>query len=109
MTNSFTATQRKVVGVIDETGASDAITVAAGMLLDVSLDFDTSTAFVGTLQLQRETNTGAANIAEWQTVESYTASAEKVAQSATQRRYRINCSAYTSGTAEIELTAGAFV
>jgi hypothetical protein len=58
--------------------------------------------------LQRETMTGASNVAEWQDVESYTASAEKVAQSATTRRYRLNCSAASSGTAEIELTAGNF-
>jgi len=109
MANSFTSTNKKVIGVIDATGASDSITASAGQLVDISVDFDTSTAFVGTLQLQRKTNTGAANIGEWQTIESYTASAEKVAQSATQREYRINCSVATSGSAEVELTAGVTV
>ena len=106
MANSFTSTNKKVVGSIDSTGASDSISVGAGQLVDVSVDFDTN-SYVGTIQLQRKTNTGAANIGEWQTIEEYTASAEKVAQSATAREYRLNCSADTSGSCEIELTAGA--
>jgi len=106
MANSFTSTRTRVVGSIDSTGASDAITVTGSKLVDISVDFDTATAFVGTIQLQRETSTGAANVAEWQTIEEYTASAEKVARSATTRRYRLNCSVATSGTAEIEMTAG---
>jgi len=105
MANSFTSSKRKVVGSIDSTGASDGIRAGAGQLVDVSVDFDTN-SFVGTIQLQRKTNTGAANIGEWQTIESYTASAEKVAQSAANREYRLNCSVATSGTAEIELSAG---
>jgi hypothetical protein len=108
MTNSFTGTNKKVVGSIDSTGASDSITVSAGQLVDVSIDFDTN-SFSGTIQLQRKTNTGASNVGEWQTIESYSASAEKVAQSATQREYRLNCSAAASGTAEVELTAGVTV
>ena len=68
--------------------------------------FDTN-SFSGTIDLERKTNTGAANIGEWQVVESYTASAEKVAQSATQREYRLNASTVNSGTAEFELSAGA--
>lgn len=106
MANSFTSSNKSVVGSIDSTGASDAIDVGAGQLVDISVDFDTATAFVGTIELQRETKTGASNVAEWQTIESYTGSVEKVAQSATRRRYRLNCSVATSGTAEIELTAG---
>ena len=90
MSNVETAlTQSMIIGTMDTTGVTSAITVRGGRLLDVSIDFDTSTAFVGTVELQRETRTGAANIVEWQTVESYTASAEKVAQSATTRRYRL--------------------
>ena len=108
MANSFTSTNKSVVGSIDSTGASDAITVSAGQLVDISVDFDTN-SFSGTIDLERETKTGASNAAEWQVVESYTASAEKVGQSATQRRYRLNCSVASSGTAEIELTAGVTV
>ena len=108
MANSFTSTSKKVVGRIDSTGSSDSITASGGQLVDISVDFDTN-SFTGTLNLQRKTNTGASNVGEWQTIESYTASAEKVAQSATQREYRINCSAATTGAAEIELTAGATV
>lgn len=106
MANSFTSTSRKVVGSIDTAGASDSITAPAGCLVDVSVDFDTN-SFSGTITLQRKTNTGASNIGEWQDVESYTASAEKVAQSAASREYRLNCSTATTGTAEIELTVGA--
>ena len=105
MANSFTSSNRKVVGTIDSTGASDSVTAGAGALVDVSVDFDTN-SFVGTIQLQRKTNTGAANIGEWQTIEEYTASAEKVAQSGASREYRLNASAVTSGTAEVELTVG---
>ena len=76
-------------------------------MLDVSIDFDTN-SFVGDIRLQRETLTGAANIAEFQDVEVYTASAEKVAQSATTRRYRLDVVTATSGTAEFDLTAGNF-
>jgi hypothetical protein len=108
MANAFTSSDRKVVGTIDSTGASDAITAPAGCLVDVSVDFDTN-SFTGTIVLQRKTNTGASNVGEWQDVESYTASAEKVAQSAASREYRLNCSVATTGTAEIELTVGAQV
>jgi hypothetical protein len=107
MANTETATTSSVYGQIDSTGAIGTITVKGSKLLDISVDFDTN-SFVGTIQLQRETLTGASNIAEWQTIEEYTASAEKVAQSATTRRYRLNCSVDTSGTAEYEMTAGNF-
>ena len=106
MANTETKNTSRIVGKIDTTGATGAITVKGSKLLDVSVDFDTN-SFVGTITLQRETATGASNIAEWADVESYTASAEKVAQSATTRRYRLNATV-TSGTAEYELTAGNF-
>lgn len=107
MTNAFVASKKKVVGAIDATGASDAIQASPGQLVDVSLDFDTATAFDGTIQIQRKTNVGVSNIGEWKTIETHTASAERVLQSATAREYRVNCSVATSGQAEIELTAGA--
>ena len=107
MANSFTSTTSRVIGVIDSTGASDAITVKGSKLLDISVDMDTN-SFTGTIQLQRETNAGAANAAAWETIESYTTSVEKVAQSATTRRYRLNCSVDSGGTAQIEMTAGNF-
>lgn len=106
MANTETVTGSSIVGTLDTTGSTSAITVRGSKLLDVSVDFDTN-SFVGTIILQRETRTGAANINEWQDVESYTASVEKVAQSAATRRYRLNCTA-SSGTAEFELTAGNF-
>jgi hypothetical protein len=108
MANTETLNTSRAVGAIDATGAIGTITVKGSKLLDISVDFDTSTAFVGTIVLQRETSTGVANIAEWQDVESYTSSVEKVAQSATTRRYRLNCTTATSGQAEYELSAGNF-
>ena len=102
------ATSSSIRGTMDTTGSTSAITVRGSRLLDISIDFDTATAFVGTIDLERETYTGAGNINEWQIVESYTASAEKVAQSATTRRYRLTATV-TSGSFEYELTAGNFV
>ena len=108
MANTETKTKNRIVGKLDTAGATGAITVSGSKLVDISVDFDTSTAFVGDIRLQRSTSTGAANIPEWQDVETYTASAEKVAQSATTRQYRLNCVTATSGTAEYELSAGNF-
>ncbi len=108
MANTTTSTASSSYGQIDSTGAVGEITVKGGSLLDISIDFDTSTAFVGTIVLERRTLTGTDNAPEWQAVESYTASTEKVAQSAITRRYRLNCTIDTSGTAEYELTAGNF-
>ena len=95
-----------MAGTMDTTGVTSAITVRGSRLLDVSIDFDTN-SFSGTVILQRETRTGAANVVEWADVESYTASTEKVAQSATTRRYRLSTTA-ASGTLEYEMTAGNF-
>ncbi len=108
MANTTTSTTSSAVGQIDATGVVGTITVKGSKLLDISVDFDTTTAFVGTIVLERETLTGSSNVAEFQAIESYTASVEKVAQSATTRRYRLNCTVATSGTAEYELTAGNF-
>ena len=108
MANTETVNISKIVGTLDTAGATSGITVKGSKLLDISVDFDTSTAFVGDIRLQRKTATGAANIGEWQDVETYTASAEKVAQSATTRQYRLNVVTATSGTAEFELCAGNF-
>jgi hypothetical protein len=96
-----------IAGTMDTAGSTSAITVKGSKLLDISIDFDTN-SFVGTVTLERETRTGAANVVEWQAVEAYTASAEKVAQSATTRRYRLTVAAGPSGTLEYELTAGNF-
>lgn len=108
MANTTTSSTSGAFGQIDATGVVGTITVKGSKLLDISIDFDTSTAFVGTIVLQRETLTGASNVGEFQDVESYSSSVEKVAQSATTRRYRLNCTVATSGTAEYELTAGNF-
>ena len=109
MANTETLTTSGAFGQIDSTGAIGTITVKGGKSVDISVDYDTSTAFVGTIVLERETLTGASNVAEWQTVETYTASVERVARSACTRRYRLNCTVDTSGTAEYELTAGNFL
>jgi len=108
LANTTTSTTSSAYGQIDSTGQVGTVTVKGGKLLDLSIDYDSSTAFVGTIILQRETLTGASNAAEFQNVETYTASAEKVIRSATTRRYRLDCTVATSGTAEYELTAGNF-
>jgi hypothetical protein len=108
MANTETVNHSRIVGTLDTAGQTTSITVKGGKLLDVSIDFDTN-SFVGDIRLQRETSTGASNVGEFQDVETYTASAEKVAQSATTRRYRLDVVTATSGTAEFELTAGNFV
>lgn len=102
MANSSSAFTTGVSGTFDSTGASTALDIAAGEEMDVSVDFDTN-SFVGTIQLQRQTLTGASGIGEYQTIESYSASAEKVALSSSARSYRLNCSVATSGTAEFEI------
>jgi hypothetical protein len=102
------ATLSSIRGTMDTARSTSAITVRASRLLDISIDGDTN-SFVGTVTLERETYTGAANINEWQAVEAYTASVEKVAQSATTRRYRLTVAAGLTGSLEYELTAGNFV
>ena len=102
------AISSSIRGTMDTAGSTSAITVRGSRLLDVSIDCDTN-SFVGTVTLERETYTGAANVNEWQAVEAYTASTEKVAQSATTRRYRLTVTAGLTGSLEYELTAGNFV
>ena len=109
MSNTETANRSSVKGKIDSTGAIGTITVKGGRLLDVSIEFDGASAFTGTIVLERETLTGASNVANWQPIESYTATVEKVAQSATTRRYRLNCTTDSGGDAWYEMTAGNFV
>ncbi len=108
MSNTETANTSSVKGQIDETGAIGTITVKGSKLLDISIQFDTADTFTGTIALQRETLSGVANAAAWVTIESYTATTEKVAQSATTRRYRLNCTTDSGGTALYEMTAGNF-
>jgi hypothetical protein len=105
--NTETLTTSGIFGTLDTAGSTSGITVKGSKLFDVSVDFDTN-SFVGTITLERETRTGAANIPEWQAVEAYTESTEKVGQSATTRRYRLTVTAGPSGTAEFEMTAGNF-
>jgi len=106
--NTETATTSSVYGTIDSTGAIGTITVKGSKLLDISIEFDGASAFTGTIALERETLTGASNVANWQPVESYTATVEKVAQSACTRRYRLNCTTDGGGIAHYEMTAGNF-
>ncbi len=80
ITSSFTAT-----------GAGNAMEV--GDSVNVSVDFTTGSG-VGTVAVQRSLDGGAT----WHTVESYTADAEKIADSAGGAMFRLNCTAYTSGT-----------
>ena len=108
MANTETLNTSSAIGQIDSTGAIGTITVKGSKLLDISIEFNGASAFTGTIVLERETLTGAANVSNWQAVESYTATVEKVAQSATTRRYRLNCTVDSGGIALYELTAGNF-
>ena len=108
MANEETANTSSVKGQIDSTGAIGTITVKGSKLLDISIEFATADAFTGTIVLERESLTGAANIPNWQAIESYTSTTERVAQSATTRRYRLNCTTDSGGIALYELTAGNF-
>jgi len=108
MANTETVTTSGAYGQITDTGAIGTITVKGSKLLDISIQFDTADAFTGTIALQMETLTGVSNAAAWVTVESYTGTTEKVAQAATTRRFRLNCTTDGGGTALYELTAGNF-
>ena len=109
MTNSVTSsTSSSIRGKMDAAGSTPSITVRGSRLLDISIDAVTG-SFVGTVNLERSTYTGAANIPAWQIVESYTTATEKVAQSANTREYRLTTIAGMSGYILYDLTAGNFV
>ena len=108
MANTETANTSSVKGQIDSTGAIGEITVKGSKLLDISIEFNGASPFTGTIVLERESLTGLANATNFQAIESYTATVEKVAQSATTRRYRLNCIVDSGGIALYELTAGNF-
>lgn len=108
MANTETLNKSRAVGQIDSTGQIGTITVKGGRLLDVTVNFDDG-SFTGTILLERETNAGAAGAASFETVDTFTASESVVAQSATTRRYRLNCTVDGGGTAYYEMTAGNFV
>jgi hypothetical protein len=105
MANTSTASRSKVIGSFDATGASDAITVSGSKLVDLAIDFS-GASFVGTIDLEWETDTGVANAKEWSILESYTGDTAKVVRTGTYRRLRLNASAVTSGEALFEMTAG---
>ena len=105
MANTFTSIRSKVVGVFDSTGASDAITVDSGFLVDLSIIDGGS--FGGTIQLQAWYTPGGTG--QWVTIESYTDAdlpVIKTIRSGNLRRYRLNCSAVSAGEADFEMSAG---
>lgn len=73
------------------TGTSSSIAVGAGELID----FSVSGTFVGTLQIQRRKP----GDSTWLVIESHTGAAERVLRNASNYDMRVECSAYTSGTA----------
>lgn len=105
MANTEQLTERQIYGTLDTAGSTSSITAEAGELVDLSIDMDTN-SFVGTITIERGTLTGASNIIEFQAVEAFTLSAERVLQSAVWRQYRLTVSAGPTGTAEFELVAG---
>ncbi len=74
-------------GTITGTGATASITL--GTVFSLSLrDFGTAT-----ISLQRSLNGS-----DWGTVETFTADTEKLGEGSQAAQYRLNCTAYTSGT-----------
>jgi hypothetical protein len=105
MANTSTGSQSKVIGSFDSTGSSDAITARGARLVDLAVDF-TGGTYVGTIDLEWETETGASNAKEWTILESYTGDTFKIVRVATERRLRLTASVATSGEAFFEMTAG---
>lgn len=64
-------------------------------LFNISVEFTTGSG-VGTVALQRSFDGGTT----WRTVEQYTSDTEKVGEAPENIQYRLNCTAYTSGTIE---------
>jgi hypothetical protein len=78
-----------VSGTFAATGTSAAQNHSGGGLLGLSI----SGTFVGTIKLERYMG------AAWHTIETYTSITEKnVSTASASILYRLNCSAYTSGT-----------
>lgn len=83
-----------IEGTITGTGTTS-ITQLSG-LFNLSL-----TGFgTATVALERSTNGGI----DWGVVESFTADAEKTGENAGTCKYRLNCTAYTSGTIKYRLS-----
>jgi hypothetical protein len=83
-----------IEGTITGTGTTSATTLSG--IFNLSL-----TGFgTATVVLQRSTDGGIT----WGAVESFTADAEKTGESAGSCKYRLNCSAYTSGTIKYKLS-----
>ena len=76
-----------VIGTFGATGVSEAKRFDEGVL-------SIGGTFVGTVELQRRIGQN------WQTVESYTAAAEKEISNGSPVQTRLECTAYTSGTVE---------
>lgn len=79
-------------GTITGTGTTIAVTLGTKFNLSL-LDFGSAT-----IALQRSFNG-----TDWGTIESFTANAEKVGESHEGAQYRLNCTAYTSGTIKYRL------
>jgi hypothetical protein len=91
----------KELGSMDTAGSSFGITVKAGRLVD----FACNIAAGDSLAVQFEYESGAANIKEWVTVETFTADGTGVYRVASQRRARVTM-AGSNGTNTYELTSG---
>ena len=82
----------KATGAFGATGQSAAVQLPAGD----NLDFSIGGTFVGTIDLERSYDKGTT----WGVVNSYTAPTEvAIEPSNGLYQYRLNCSAYTSGSA----------
>lgn len=85
-------------GSFSGTGAGSSVATVGSELLTLSI----RGTFTATIDLERSYDDGG----NWSVVESYTAATEKNIESASRDFvYRLNCSAYTSGTANYYLGA----
>jgi hypothetical protein len=91
----------KELGSMDTAGSSNGITVRGGKSVDFACNITTNDS----LTVEAEYFSGAANVAEWVTIEAFTSDGTGVYKFATTRRVRVTM-AGTTGTNTYELSAG---
>jgi hypothetical protein len=91
------------------TGATSAITVYGGALVDIAIDFGALTDAIVTLEVETRTKlTATIGDPAWQTMKTYTSGDNfEVLRIASTRRFRLNCTSHgTTGTITAEVTGG---
>lgn len=90
------------------TGETSAIVAKGSRLVDVCIDFNSTTANVVDLEGEfRAKIASDPGDADWKVIESYTTDTVKVVRVAAARKLRLNCSTHgETGTIAAELTSG---